>query len=202
MKALFSLVTAVIFSLSATAANPATQAGIQQLLNALHYSLSVEWDQVDQAFHEAALETFRRGLADLKAQGATNEELIQATLAQVKGEQLRAQLSQAFALISAEKLTAAEAQELILDVARGTRDAGASWVGGAGAGVLLGSILTVAILVAVFSGGSSSGEACTSNCPVPVYSCGYQHVCSWGHDSWGSYRYSCGYDYVCGYYYW
>lgn len=201
MKKFITLMLALAFLTTATASTGAT-VGLSQAINELNYTLNVDWDQQDQAFREKAMEKFRTQLHTLKMQGLSNQELIQGSLAMVRDEGLKKELMAAYAIIDANKLTAEEAQRVVVNAAEKARAQGASWVGGSSAFQWIGIAIAVALVIAVFSGGSGDSTPCTENCPSYDYQCGYQHVCGWGYDYWGNYSYDCDYQYVCGYYYW
>ncbi|MBY0515823.1 MAG: hypothetical protein K2P81_02865 [Bacteriovoracaceae bacterium] len=199
MKSIITLILAFAFLGTATASTGAT-VGLKQAISELNYTLNVEWNQKDPAFHQAAINKFREQLQILKAQGLSNKEMIQATLAEVKDAGLKAELAQAYAIIDAQKLDSDAAQNVIVDIANRSRSEGASWVGGASIFQWIGIAIAVALVLGAFSG--SSGPACTENCPQSSYQCGYQNVCGWNYDAWGYYGYNCGFNYVCGWYYW
>lgn len=201
MKRFITLFLAIAFLSTASASTGATQ-GLSLALKELNYTLNVEWDQKDPAFHKAAMEKFRVQLQTLKAQGLSNQAMIEGALAEVKNEALKKELSEAYTLINAQKLDAEAAQNVILEAAERARSQGASWVGGLPLIQWVGIAIAVALIISAFSGSSSSGEACTTNCPTQNYSCGYQYVCGWGYDYWNNYSYNCDYQYVCGWYYW
>jgi hypothetical protein len=201
MKQFITLMLALAFLTTATASTGAT-VGLSQAINELNYTLNVDWDQQDQAFREKAMEKFRAQLHTLKMQGLSNQELIQGSLAMVRDEGLKTELMAAYAIIDANRLTAEEAQRVVVNAAEKARAQGASWVGGSSAFQWIGIAIAVALVIAVFSGGSGDSTPCTENCPTYDYQCGYQHVCGWGYDYWGTYSYNCDYQYVCGYYYW
>jgi len=200
MKRLITLVLAFAFLTTASASTGAA-AGLGQAIKELNYTLNVEWDQKDPAFHQAALNKFREQLQTLQAQGVSNQEMIDAALAEVKDAGLKAELAQAYTIINTQKLDAEAAQNLIVETAEKAHSRGASWIGGLPLVQWVGIAIAVALVVGALSGGSS-GTACTENCPQSTYSCGYQYVCGWNYDAWGSYGYNCGYNYVCGWYYW
>jgi hypothetical protein len=123
-------VTALFLSLLILISVP-TQAmaneGLKYAFDELNYSLSIEWDQNNKEFYDSALEKFKTTVQILQAQGLSNKEIIDFSVAQVKNKKFGADIKYAFDVIEAEKLNQTEAQDLMLEVINKTYNKGASW---------------------------------------------------------------------------
>jgi radical SAM superfamily enzyme with C-terminal helix-hairpin-helix motif len=69
---MIKLLVSMFLALSVFSASASTSA-LKQSIDELNYALSVEWDQNDEAFLKASIETFK---ADLAKQGVSHDELL------------------------------------------------------------------------------------------------------------------------------
>lgn len=137
--------SSLVFCLFAVQANAATHNGLKNAFDELNYSLNVEWDQVDKEFYNKAQENFASSLKDLRAQGLSNQELINFALSEVKDAKVRRDLETAFNMITINKMNQIEAHAYITEVLSKSKTQGASWNGGSA----LAGFLVLALFVAV-----------------------------------------------------
>lgn len=197
LKRLSTLFLAFAFMTTASASTLGAHS-IKAAIDDFNFAMTVEWDQEDQAFYQAQMKKFLADLKALRAEGITNAEIIDVAVSSIKNEKLAQEMKAILNLIEVEKLSAEDAQSMLLEAAKNSSSAGASW--SSDAWVWIGPVLGIAILLAVFSGGSSSGSGTTDPGTNPGYTCGYNYSCYWGYDTWGYYGYQCGYIYSCGWF--
>lgn len=173
---------------------------LEIVMDDFHYSLTVEWDQKDQAFYDAKTEAFMGQMSKLiKENNVSKEEVL--SLAQKKMnnskayEALKLKMTLLQTNVSAEQLA-----EMLKDSAKDFYSAGASWNG---------EVLTYAIVgLFVIAIGYTIWFHATHECVQweSVYSCSTYDVCvsetyDWEtgsyYCSWYREETSCGYDDVC-----
>lgn len=157
--------SSLVFCLFIVQANAATHNGLRSAFDELNYSLNVEWDQADKAFYNKAQEKFASSLRDLRAQGLTNQELINFALAEVKDSKLQRDLEAAFNMVSISKMSQIEAHAYITEVLAKSSTQGASWNGGSAIAGILVLALFVAVALVV------SGNARVEDGCYQVYRC-------------------------------
>ncbi len=74
LKSFFSLTITFILLTSQVFAGSTD--GLKKAYDEMNYSLTVEWDQKNEAFYEAQIKKFNNSIRDLKAEGLTNSELL------------------------------------------------------------------------------------------------------------------------------
>jgi len=120
----FSALLVLAFSLSSFAGT-----GVKSIIDDLTYSLNVEWDQEDQRFYNEQIDLYTQRMADLRAQGLSQEELMNSVMATVKNEEARREVREVLQIISVEKLTDAQALNILTSLRQKTYGEGASWNG-------------------------------------------------------------------------
>lgn len=173
MKRVFVLFLVLItFSVQA---NAATQNGLKAAFDELNYSLSVEWDQKDQAFFNVQSEKFSSEILKLQAAGLSNQELLDFTISQIKDEKLAREIQTTYSLVSINAMSAKEAQEHIKSVVEKTYNRGASWNGTAAfVGGAIFAIVVLAVVAVVYKDElTEKGEEC-----YMAYKC--HEVCEFG----------------------
>lgn len=146
----------LMLSIFTVHAHANTQEGLKAAFDELNYSLTVEWDQKDKAFHEAQMSKFTAALRDLQAKGLTQAQLVEFAKSQVKNAQVAKDLETAFNMIQINKMSQAEANKYILETMKKSYSAGASWSGEVFVYLAVG-VLILAIAVAIAAGGSNGG---------------------------------------------
>ncbi len=180
-------VSCLAFAMLTVHANAGTNQGLKAAFDDLNYSLTVEWDQKDRAFHDAKMRAFSSKVAELQAQGLTNADLLAFAKSQIHNAALARDVEAAFNLIQINNMSIGEANTLVRDMISKSYSTGASWSGSA---LLLGGLGILLILAAVSSAGSGGTGG--------GYGCGNEYVCYDVYDSWGYYWYTdCGYEYYC-----
>ena len=179
------------FAFVTVQANAVTNNSLKAAFDELNYSLSVDWDQKDQAFYQSQMKKFTDKVQALQAEGMTNAELLEFATANVKDANLKKEVENMMALVQINKLSASDARKMMNDTIAKNYSRGASW---SGDGVLYGALI-VLLLVAVIAaaaGGSGSSHSGGGS------SCYDEYVCYDYYDSWGYYWYSdCGYETYC-----
>lgn len=127
-------------------AQATTHKGMKSVFDELHYSLSVEWDQKDEAFFNAQSEKFRKELRSLQDQGVSRQEILKTLLNEIQDKKLAKDIETTFSLISINGLQPEEAEAHIKNLIDRSYKTGASWSGGS---VVLGMVLMVAIIAVV-----------------------------------------------------
>jgi hypothetical protein len=175
------LVGFIAFAMVTVQANSVSNNSLKAAIDELNYSLSVEWDQTDRTFYTAQMEKFTAKVKELQAQGLTNAELIEFSLANIKDANLAKEIRTALTVVQINKMPANEARKLMMDTMSKQYSQGASW---SGDGVLLGALVVLLLVAAIAAGGSVT----VSN--GGVSSCYNEYVCYDYYDSWGFYWYS------------
>ena len=148
----------IAFTLLSVQANAATHNSLKAAFDDLNYSLSVDWDQKDQAFYDAQMNNFAANVKQLQAEGLSNQELIEFALSQVKDQKLATDLRTAFSMVAINNMDSVQAHKYVTDVMSKSYSTGASWAGEAVLGVV-GLVILVA-LGAIVIGSAKIEDGC------------------------------------------
>ena len=129
--------------------------GLKAAFDELNYSLSVEWDQKDQAFYDAKVAEFNSEIEALQKAGLSNQELVDYALSQVKDQKLANDLEKTFALVELNKMSPEQAKAHVKKLIDQSYNRGASWSGEVIHG---GAILVIIILIVVVVAHNSNGD--------------------------------------------
>ncbi len=171
---------------------------LEQQMDELQYSLTVEWDQKDQNFYNAQTDAFiAKFSALIKNQGLTKEDILSMSERKMKNKAALEAIKLKMSLLSPK----ASAEELISTLKDSSKDFyshGASWIGG------LDPILTGFIAVFVIAIGYSIWWSATHECSEwgQEYQCDTYMTCAGYYDAGGSClayveNQDCGYVDVC-----
>lgn len=203
---IISLLVAFCFSLNVMAST-GTVAELERAMDDYHYSLSVEWDQKDQAFYDAQTKAFFAKLEKLiKENGMSQTEIMNLVEKKANNKAVVDALKLKLMLLS-KGASAEEMAAIVRDSAKDMYSQGASWNGSVVVPVVIG------LLVAAVIGYSIWWDA-THECVAyeTQYVCNTYNDCSYyggGYDPYygggyygGSYCYgssytTCGYADVC-----
>lgn len=164
-KKFFSSLT--LFCLLIGQTNAATGNSLKAAFDELNYSLTVEWDQKDNAFYNQAQEKFARAVKELQAQGLTNKQLMDFAVSSVNDEKLAKDIQTALSMVMINKMSQTQAHKYVTDMLAKSYTKGASWNGGVGAAI--GTIIVIVAVVAValvVSGNARVKDGC-----YEVYQC-------------------------------
>lgn len=125
--------------------------GLALAMNELQYSLTVEWDQQDQAFYQKSLEKFNRQIQELQNEGMLTQDIIDHTLANIKDAKVAKSVEGAFNLLRMNRATPNEAQKYMQDLLAQQYATGAAWDNSAG-DVIIGLAVLGIVAYAVFYG--------------------------------------------------
>ncbi len=175
-----------IFSVQASAS---THDGLKAAFDEMNYSLSVEWDQKDQAFYETNLKKFTSTIRELQKAGLTNEEMITFTKSQIKDAKVAKDLETALSVITINKMDTEEASKYMMNSMKRVYSEGAAWSGGVAVSVVVVLVLATLLIAAAASTPSRSigYNTCYDDCYYYDYQCGYD---------WFGYAQYCT-DYTC-----
>lgn len=138
----------LIFSVLSFSAQAGPQAGLKEAFDDLNYALTVEWDQVDPAFYQAQTQKFYLELKSLRNDGLSDNDLLAFVKSKITDQEQLAEIENVLNLINTQKMSHAEATELILSLNLSQK--GASWNGViyvlGGVGVLVMAYFTLIIL--------------------------------------------------------
>ena len=124
----------------------AKTAELTRTFDNLNFSLNVEWDQKDQAFFDASLDTFEKDIAEMQKQGMTNEELIDFTMSKIKDEKTKKEVEAIVKTVNDSKMSSEETRAFVVSKLSSTYANGASWSGGR-IGVKLCLLLAVILIL-------------------------------------------------------
>lgn len=201
---LVSLFVAICFSLNVMASTGTVQE-LEKMMDDYHYSMSVEWDQKDQAFFNAKTQEFFAGLENLiKTNGLTKEQLLSIVEKKVSDKAIVDAIVLKMGLLSSTA-NAAELANLVKETAKDMYAKGASWNGSAIVPVAMGLLIAGVIGYAIYW---SATHKCVAY--EQRYVCNTYNNCYYGgsYDPYyggyygGSYCYggtytTCGYQNVC-----
>lgn len=160
LKRLSTMFLAFAFVTTASAANIGADS-VRDAINDFNYSVKVEWDQKDQAFYRAQVDQLKSKIEAARAAGVTNAQILASAS---QNPAMAADLQQVLNVVSAQNLSAADANEMIVKAVKSHSQQGANWSGD-GTLVVLGTIVLVGLIVAAAVGVAN----CKSNCGAGVY---------------------------------
>jgi hypothetical protein len=197
-----SLLIAFCFTFNVMAAS-GTVTEFERALDDFHYSLSVEWDQKDQAFYDAKTkEFFSKMESMIKNEGLSQEQVLTVVTKKVNNPKMVEALKLKASLMGKAASTE-ELAKMIKDSTDEMYAQGASWNGSAIVPVAIGVLVVAAIGYAVWWGAThkcvryEQQYVCNTynDC---YYSGGYYDPYYGGGYYGGSYCYGGGYT-TCGY---
>lgn len=147
--------------------------GLKTAFDEFNYAISVEWDQKDQRFYEAAKAKLESKIREAQSRGASNGEFIDALASYVHSEDLKAELQYIRTQTELGLLSSNEIAPRIQEILGRSYQKGASWISDAAFLTIVG-VVFVAFLVAYI--------ACVSD-PNSVTVCRDYGYCS----SWDDY---------------
>lgn len=177
LRLLALVLSLAIFSAQA---DSGVHGSLKAAFDELNYSLTVEWDQKDKDFFQHEMEKFQKTVSTLRAQGLSNEELVEFMISNVKDEAAAADLKQMFEMARAQKLSPEEVEVMSRELVNRHYNRGAAWIG---------TVLIVgAALIVIIVGVTALMLWDASNNPE---NCHYDYVC----DAYGN---NCSYtNYHC-----
>jgi hypothetical protein len=164
------IVLMLALSIFTVQAHATTQQGLKAAFDELNYSLTVDWDQKDEAFKNDQMKKFTAVLRDLQAKGLTNAQLVEFVKSEVKDAKVAKDVETAFNMISINKMSPAEANNYMMETMKKSYSVGASWSGEATGIILAAALVVVIVAVVLASNGSSNGGSVTVG---GGSSCGY-----------------------------
>ncbi len=166
-KFITTMMVVAMFSVQASAA---TNEGLKAAFDELNFSLTVDWDQKDQAVYTAKMKEFSAKIRDLQAKGMTNSDLINFVQSEVKDQKVAKDLETAFNMISLNKMSSEDASKYMVATMKKSYSAGASWNGDAVLYIGLGVLIVVAAVALAAGGYTGSGNGGGGYCE-DVYVC-------------------------------
>lgn len=145
------------FAMTPVQETSALSKALDQTFNEMNYSLNVEWDQKDQVYFNNTVDGFEKQIKDLQAQGLTNKELIDYTLAKVKDKQIQNDITEISKVINETEMTADQARDFALEKLNSTHSQGASW-SGSKKGIKLAIILALIIIIVCATDGDHDDD--------------------------------------------
>lgn len=139
-----SLLVAFCFSLNVMAST-GTVAELERAMDDYHYSLSVEWDQKDQAFYDAQTKAFFAKLEKLiKEDGMSKEEIMKLVEKKANNQTVVNALKLKLSLLS-KGASAEEMAAIVRESAKDMYSQGASWNGSVVVPVVIGLLVAAVI---------------------------------------------------------
>jgi phosphoribosyl-ATP pyrophosphohydrolase len=126
-------------------ASTGTAKELERILDEYQYSMTVEWDQKDQAYMTEATESFYNTLATLMEKGLTQEEVINLVSKKASGTKGVEALKLKLESVSKTASSPAELVRAIADNSKGIYATGASWEGYIYVSIGLGVVIAAAI---------------------------------------------------------
>lgn len=163
--------TMLSFILLSVQVNAGTHNSLAQAIEELNYSLSVEWDQKDQSFYESKMKNFSDTVAELQAQGLTNQQLVDQVLSQIKDKNLAQDARTTLNMIQINQMNATEAHKAISGLLNKSYSRGASWNGDAADALITLAFLGVVALAIVYGLQITCKSRCEKNCTILGTSC-------------------------------
>lgn len=188
-KILSSLVLMLVLTTQSIANVPAvaaTDANLKSSFDKLSFELS-QVDGKDPAVNQAIIAAFHAEIAELKAQGLTDADLLAYSKENMPNEQMKSELANMLTTIEINQLSEGEAKKLVVDAVKKGSATGSNYLGSSATTALyaLAIVLLVVVIVA----------AADASCEDGTYE---EYVCDDYYDSYGYYLYSdCYYDTYC-----
>lgn len=140
MKNFMALVLS--FFILSTQVQAGTNGSLKLAFDELNFALTVEWDQKDKAFYRKQVSEFQSKINVLRAEGLTNQELLDFLVANIHDKAAANDLKQIYEMASAQKLSPEEIEGMTRELVNRHYARGADWIGtvlliGAGAIVLV-----------------------------------------------------------------
>jgi hypothetical protein len=206
-----SLLVAFCFSLNVMAST-GTISELSRAMDDYHYSLSVEWDQKDQAFYDAKTKAFFSQMETLiKEEGLSQEDILQLVSTRTKNSQGFEALKLKLSLL-AKGASAEELAQIVKESSKDLYAKGASWNGDVTFSAVIGLVLVGALAYSVWWSATHKCVAWDSQYVCNSYDSCYYSGGSMGggyyYDTWGNWihagytcygpsRTVCGYSDVC-----
>ena len=111
MKILSTVVVALMIAVIPSTQAMAQNVAVENAINELNYTLSVEWDQKDVAVKQAAYEKFFADVEALRAQGVSQDEIYATIKSKVLTAQAAKDVDAIIALAKAGRISAQNAQK-------------------------------------------------------------------------------------------
>lgn len=127
MKNLIALLLS--FFIFTAQASASTNGSLKLAFDELNFALTVEWDQKDKAFYQKEVSEFQAKINVLRAEGLTNQELLDFLMANIKDKAAAADLKQFYEVASAQKLTPIEIESMTRELVNRHYARGADWIG-------------------------------------------------------------------------
>ena len=180
LKRMCTLFLAFAFATTASAATIGQQS-VREAINDFNYSVQVEWDQQDQAFYKAQVQKLEATIAQLRADGMSNAEIVKAAAANVQDAQLAKEINNALSMVNGN-MSAEDAQKAVMQAVKANGNHGASWSGSTT--LILGVVLVGLILAASLAGGGAAGSCYDCGGGYYYYDPFYD---PWYYDPWYGY---------------
>jgi hypothetical protein len=198
LKQFVTIVLCLTFFTHPVSAAPEARGSLKALFDELNYSLSVEWDQKDQAFYKMKTAQFEAGLETLRAQGLTNEELLEFARTQIKNGKVQSEYDALMLMLKADSLKPDEANKMVSDLIRKNYNQGASWSGdpvAIGLGIVLVGLIALIIIGAVNCNNGKWDCTCgeTADDPCVYDSSDDSDDDDWDDDDWDDDDWDCDY---------
>ncbi len=176
LKSFFSLTITFILLTSQVFAGSTD--GLKKAYDEMNYSLTVEWDQKNEAFYEAQIKKFNNTIRDLKAEGLTNSELLAFAKNHIQDSKLSSIIEKAFLMININKMSPEDSTKYIMDTLKKSYSNGASWNGLETWMPNLFIAAFVAFAIAMTTYNPSNGNELEVSCLSSVGNCYYfQYEC-------------------------
>lgn len=163
----------------------AAQAELNKTFNELNYKLNVEWDQKDTKVFDQAVKEFEKDIAELQAQGVSNQDLVQTAMDKIKDKQVQKDMMELQKVIQENQMSDAEARAFVIQKLSSTYSHGASW-SGSRMGIHTALVIGAIILIVIYCHHQSSSDTTTTTeepCPPTPPQC---YPCEYPTYDWNS----------------
>lgn len=130
-------------------ASSGTIQGLERALDEYQYALTVEWNQEDEDFQQAATQKFYGQLGALMEQGLTQSEILDVLSKKIRNPKELEALKLKLTLVASHANTSSELASMMAQEAKNLYSTGASWEGymyvSIGAGLLVVGLLAYSI---------------------------------------------------------
>ncbi len=132
-KLLATLVISTIFTVQVSAATNEVREELKTAFDELSYALTVEWDQKDEGFRADQVKNFTETINSLKAEGLSNDEVMNFAKSQIKDASIAKDFENVLAVVKMNKMTENEANQYIAEAMKKSYATGANWTSPNGA---------------------------------------------------------------------
>ncbi|HXH75467.1 MAG TPA: hypothetical protein VNJ08_10910 [Bacteriovoracaceae bacterium] len=153
-KKMVSFLALLSFMISSSFAG--THTDLKSVIDDFNYSMTVEWDQVDKEFQADQVRLLKDSLKDLKAQGLTNDEIMNFIVTHMADKKIGQDASALYEMVKLNTMSSSDALMVIQELMKESSLNGANFSGSTTLKYIgIGALAIVLMFSIAISNGSS-----------------------------------------------